>query len=117
MFFHFCGNIIERDGYFMHKYNPDGTIASSWHPYLFNGRPRLPIQEDETALIIWSLWHHFNLTRSIESIRDLYNKLITPAANFLTRSATPRDCARPVTTCGKSAGASTPTRSVRCTAR
>lgn len=82
-FFNFCGRVVHREGYFLHKYNPDGTLASSWHPYYVNGRPRLPIQEDETALVIWSLWHHFDRARSIESIRDLYGKIITAGGDFL----------------------------------
>ena len=82
-FFDFCGRVVHRDGYFLHKYNPDGTLASSWHPYLVNGRPRLPIQEDETALVLWSLWHHFDRARSIESVRDLYAKIVTPCGDFL----------------------------------
>jgi GH15 family glucan-1,4-alpha-glucosidase len=82
-FFDFAGRVVNREGYFLHKYNPDGTLASSWHPYFVNGRPRLPIQEDETALVLWSLWHHFDLSRSIESIKELYAKIITPCADFL----------------------------------
>ena len=82
-FFAFTGRIVNRDGYFMHKYNPDGTLASSWHPYFVDGRARLPIQEDETALVLWSLWHHFDRSRSIESIKDLYAKIIAPCADFL----------------------------------
>ena len=82
-FFHFCSKVIYKDGYFLHKYNSDGTLASSWHPLWNNGRPRLPIQEDETALVLWSLWHHFQMTRSIESIRDLYNRVIIPGGRFL----------------------------------
>ena len=82
-FFSFCGRVIHHDGYFQHKYNPDGTLASSWHPYMVNGRPRLPIQEDETALVVWSLWHHFDRTRSIETIRDLYGKVVMAAGAFM----------------------------------
>ncbi|MDQ6929906.1 MAG: glycoside hydrolase family 15 protein [Candidatus Eremiobacteraeota bacterium] len=82
-FFEFAGSVVNRDGYFLHKYNPDGTLASSWHPYFVNGRPRLPIQEDETALVLFSLWHHFDRTRSIESIKGLYAKVITPCGDFL----------------------------------
>ena len=31
-FFFFCREIIREEGYFLHKYNPDGSLASSWHP-------------------------------------------------------------------------------------
>ncbi|MEW6594120.1 MAG: glycoside hydrolase family 15 protein [Thermodesulfobacteriota bacterium] len=84
-FYEFCGAIIERQGYFLHKYNPDGTLASSWHPWLNNGQSQLPIQEDETALVIWALWNHFVLYRDIEFIKPLYLPLIKNAADFMCR--------------------------------
>jgi GH15 family glucan-1,4-alpha-glucosidase len=84
-FYEFCGAVIEREGYFLHKYNPDGTLASSWHPWLNNGHPQLPIQEDETALVLWSLWNHFVLYRDIEFIKPLYRPLIKNAADFMCR--------------------------------
>ncbi|MGH7737792.1 MAG: glycoside hydrolase family 15 protein [Candidatus Tyrphobacter sp.] len=82
-FFAFCGSVIDRRGYFLHRYNADGTLASSWHTRYENGQARLPIQEDETGLTLWALWHHFNLTHSMESIEELYGKLIRPAGRFL----------------------------------
>ncbi|MEM0914987.1 MAG: glycoside hydrolase family 15 protein [Planctomycetota bacterium] len=88
-FFHFCAGIISDGGYFLHKYNPDGTLASSWHPWIANGHPSLPIQEDETALILWAMWRHFERYRDIEFIRPLYTKLIRPAADFLYRFRDP----------------------------
>lgn len=84
-FYEFCNAVIERDGYFLHKYNPDGTLASSWHPWLNNGRPQLPIQEDETALVVWALWNHFVLYRDIEFIKPFYMPLIKNAADFMCR--------------------------------
>lgn len=83
-FFNFCCRHIYEDGYFLHKYNADGTVASSWHPYFVDGKARLPIQEDETALVLWSLWHHFDITRSIESVGHMYSSLIIAAGRFLT---------------------------------
>ncbi|MEO0586601.1 MAG: glycoside hydrolase family 15 protein [Planctomycetota bacterium] len=88
-FFTFCSGIISDGGYFLHKYNPDGTLASSWHPWIANGHPSLPIQEDETALILWALWRHFARYRDIEYVRPLYTKLIQPAADFLYRFRDP----------------------------
>ena len=84
-FFEFCGAVIEREGYFLHKYNPDSTLASSWHPWLNNGQSQLPIQEDETALVVWALWSHFVLYRDIEFIKPLYRSLIKNAADFMCR--------------------------------
>ncbi len=84
-FFNFAAGLIEKDGYFLHKFNPDGTLASSWHPWFENGQVQLPIQEDETALVIWSLWNHFVLYRDIEFIKPLYRPLIKTAADFMCR--------------------------------
>ncbi len=84
-FYEFCESIIEREGYFLHKYNPDGTLASSWHPWFSNGQRQLPIQEDETALVVWALWNHFVLYRDIEFIKPFYLPLIKNAADFMCR--------------------------------
>jgi glucoamylase len=82
-FFSFAARVIEPEGYFLHKYNPDGTLASSWHPWQEEGRSQLPIQEDETALVLWALWHHFVRYRDIEFIKPLYRPLIKNAADFM----------------------------------
>lgn len=86
-FFEFCLNIIKKGkesvGYFLHKYNPDGSLGSSWHPWILNGEKRLPIQEDGTGLILWSLWYHFDRYRDIEFITEIYNNLIIRCGDFL----------------------------------
>jgi GH15 family glucan-1,4-alpha-glucosidase len=82
-FFRFCDRSLTREGYLLHKFNPDGTLASSWHPWYREGRKDLPIQEDETALVIWALWEHFDRFSDVEFIKPLYRSLITPAADFL----------------------------------
>lgn len=82
-FYRFCAEVITPEGYFLHKYNPDGSLASSWHPWYANGEKQLPIQEDETGLVIWALWHHFDRFRDIEFIKPLYRHLIITAADFM----------------------------------
>jgi GH15 family glucan-1,4-alpha-glucosidase len=82
-FFHFCERVLTKQGYLLHKYNPDGTLASSWHPWYRNGRKELPIQEDETALVLWALWEHFERFGDVFFIKPLYRKLICPMADFL----------------------------------
>lgn len=82
-FFDFCLNLIKEDGYLMHKYNADGTLASSWHPWYKDGKADLPIQEDETALVLWALWQHFSIFRDVELIKPLYRRLIVNAGDFL----------------------------------
>jgi GH15 family glucan-1,4-alpha-glucosidase len=83
-FYDFAARVIEKEGYLLHKYNPDGTLASSWHPWYDGSGPQLPIQEDETALVLWALWQHFVLYRDIEFITPLYRPLIKNAGDFMT---------------------------------
>jgi GH15 family glucan-1,4-alpha-glucosidase len=82
-FFHFCGRNLSPDGYLHHKYNPDGTVGSSWHPYMVQGVPRLPIQEDETALVLYALWKDYARHGEIELPQALYSTLIRKASAFL----------------------------------
>ena len=82
-YFEFMSKLIERDGYLMHKYRSDGVLGSSWHPWMQNGIPELPIQEDETALTVFMLWQHYEYAKDIEFIESIYNSFIEPAANFM----------------------------------
>lgn len=82
-FFEFANAVISEDGYFIHKYRSDGSWGSSWHPWVRDGKPVLPIQEDETALVIDALWTHYEFTKDIELVEALYNPLIKKAALFL----------------------------------
>ncbi|PIP67811.1 MAG: glycoside hydrolase family 15 [Candidatus Omnitrophica bacterium CG22_combo_CG10-13_8_21_14_all_43_16] len=84
-FFNFCAQVIDKEGYFLHKYTPSGAVASSWHPWLKDKKPQIPIQEDETALVIWALWNHYNIFKDIEFIKPLYKHLIKNAADFMLR--------------------------------
>jgi len=80
-----CARAITREGYFLHKYRPDGPPGSSWHPWALDGQRQFPIQEDETALVIWALWRHFEVHRDVEFIKPLYRPLIVAAADFMVR--------------------------------
>ncbi len=83
-FFQFSSKTITKKGYFLQKYSPDGSFGSSWHPWSdLNGNPQLPIQEDETALVIWALYHHYLQTKNIEFVDQMYNTLVRPAADFM----------------------------------
>src|SRR5438034_1861485 len=84
-FFYLCGELMTRDGYLLHKYNPDGSLGSSWHAWSTpDGRLELPIQEDETGLPIWALWQHYDRDRDIEFVRPLYRKLVRTGADFMS---------------------------------
>ena len=91
-FFRFCARLMPRpsyypEGYLMHKFNADGSTGSSWHPWVRDGRPSLPIQEDETALVIWSFWNHFDHrpvdVEGEDLLRELAPRLVLPAARFM----------------------------------
>lgn len=84
-FFEFCARIVHRDGYFLQKYNADGTVASGWHALWdpVAGRKLVPIQEDETALVLWALWEHYRRFRDIEFAHRMYTTMTVPCADFL----------------------------------
>lgn len=89
-FFDFAGHLIKKEGYFLHKYHPDRSVASSWHPWVDEkGRKVLPIQEDETALVVWALWRHFSRYRAVEEVQPLYRPLIVRAAEFMAEYRDP----------------------------
>ena len=84
-FFEFCAEIVHTDGYFMQKYNADGTVASGWHAAwdIWAKKKLVPIQEDETALVLWAMWEHYDKYREVEFVRKLYRPLITKCADFM----------------------------------
>lgn len=82
-FFQFCDRVHSREGYMLHKYNPDGSLASSWLPWAVDGEKSLPIQEDETALVLWALWEHFSRYGDVSFIKPLYRTTICPLADFI----------------------------------
>lgn len=82
-FFEFCNEVITEEGYFMHKYLTDRSLGSSWHPWIRDGKPELPIQEDETALVIIALKKHFEVSKDLEFIENIYNSLIKKATQFM----------------------------------
>src|SRR5207244_10774463 len=82
-FLPFCSPLSIALGYGPHNYNPDGTLASSWHGYVRDGKPVVPIQEDETALVIWALGQYFELYQRIEETAPFYRTLVTRPADFL----------------------------------
>jgi GH15 family glucan-1,4-alpha-glucosidase len=84
MFFSFCDMTVNKSGYFSHKYSTDGSIGSSWHALIdTNGKTQLPIQEDETALVLIALYKHFQKYGDLEFISKVYPKLILNTAEFL----------------------------------
>ena len=84
-FFLFCRDILPTDrSALMHKYAPDGSVGSSWHSFIApDGTPEMPLQEDETALVIWALWFHYEQNRDFEFVGGMYRTFARPCADFL----------------------------------
>jgi GH15 family glucan-1,4-alpha-glucosidase len=83
-FFTFCQNSLVEEGYFLHKYTPYGQPGSSWLPWVdSHGVRTLPIQEDETGLVLWSLWQHYRLHQNLDFVVGLYSTLVIPAADWI----------------------------------
>ncbi len=98
-FFDLCARIVHPDGYFLQKYNPDGTVASGWHAAWDASQQSelVPIQEDETALVLWALWEHYDKYRDIEFAHRVYSTLIVRCADFMCQyrdkgSGLPKPC-------------------------
>lgn len=89
-FFSFCARVIRPEGYLLHKYTSEGSPGSSWHPWIDAfGAPQLPIQEDETALVLYALWLFFDSTRDVEFVKLFYQPLVKDIAEFLCRYRDP----------------------------
>lgn len=84
-FFQLCSKIVDPRGYFLQKYNPDGTIGSGWHSYwdAHKNRETLPIQEDETALVIWACWEHQQMYPDMHFAHKMWETMIEKCADFL----------------------------------
>jgi GH15 family glucan-1,4-alpha-glucosidase len=82
-FFEFCQRGLHPGGYLMHKYRADGALGSSWHPYVHGDIVAPPIQEDETALVVFVFVQFYNTSKDSSLIKDFYHSMIKPMANFM----------------------------------
>ena len=90
-FFEFCARVMPKDrAALMHKYGPDGTVGASWHPWVVDGQPEIPFQEDGTALVVWALWHHYQRYGDKDFLATMYRRLARPAAEFMTSFRDPQ---------------------------
>ncbi len=84
-FYEFANEVLTEEGYILHKYQPDYSLGSSWHPWVKDGKRQLAIQEDETAILLVGLWEHYIRTKDLEFIETIYNSLVKRSAMFLIR--------------------------------
>ena len=89
-FFAFCNRVIGDDGFFRHKYLPDGSLGSTWHALIdASGILQLPIQEDETASVLYALWKYYEKAGNIEFVTKVYDRLVMKTADFLVNYRDP----------------------------
>lgn len=82
-FFEFCRRGMHPSGYLMHKYRADGALGSSWHPYVHGNTVAPPIQEDETALVVFMFAQFYHIQQDSALIKDFYSSMVVPMADFL----------------------------------
>jgi len=82
-FYVFASDILTEQGFVLHKYQPDHSLGSSWHPWVKDGKSQLAIQEDETAILLVGLWEHYIRAKDLEFIESIYNSFIKKVADFL----------------------------------
>ncbi|HWH08226.1 MAG TPA: glycoside hydrolase family 15 protein [Candidatus Thermoplasmatota archaeon] len=76
---------VEPDGYLPHKLTVDGHVASTWHPTRVAGKRELPIQEDETALLVWAVAEHVRLTGDWTFAGELFEAAVRRPCRWMLR--------------------------------
>jgi len=85
-FYDYLNRVITSEGYLLHKYIPEGCLASHWMPWSDGrGELTLPIQLDSTALTIRSLWFHYTRFKDVELVSAYYPRLVRSAGGFLAK--------------------------------
>ncbi|MFI5271178.1 MAG: glycoside hydrolase family 15 protein, partial [Candidatus Saccharimonadales bacterium] len=83
-FLEFARDTMHKDGYLMHKYQPDRAIGSTWHPLVHGRSKELAIQEDETASAIYLIGAYLEASEDKSFVENLYRSFIVPCSNFLS---------------------------------
>lgn len=82
-FFEFARDTMHPDGYMMHKYQPDRSIGSTWHPLVHGKSNELAIQEDETAIVVYMMGEYFNYSKDLNFVESYYESFISKCAKFM----------------------------------
>jgi GH15 family glucan-1,4-alpha-glucosidase len=82
-FFDFARDTRHRDGYLMHKYQPDRAIGSTWHPLMHDRAKELAIQEDETASVIFMIGEYYEASKDRAYVENVFDSFIRPCTNFM----------------------------------
>jgi GH15 family glucan-1,4-alpha-glucosidase len=82
-FFEFARRGLHQSGYLMHKYQADGALGSSWHPYVHGSVSAPPIQEDETALTLFMFAQFYHVQKDSKLLIEFYDSFVKKTADFL----------------------------------
>jgi GH15 family glucan-1,4-alpha-glucosidase len=82
-FFEFTRRGLHQNGYLMHKYQADGALGSSWHPYVHDESSAPPIQEDETALTLFMFGQFYDVQKDPKLLTEFYDNFIKKMGDFL----------------------------------
>lgn len=88
-FFDFSKRGLHPNGYLMHKYRADGALGSSWHPYVHDDEVAPPIQEDETAIVVFVFSQFYHMQKQGSLLKDFYGPMIKPMADFMSEYIDP----------------------------
>lgn len=89
-FFNFMAHQLRHDRpFFLQKYSPDGTLGATWHPWVADGEPEIPHQQDSTALVLWAIGKHHQRWGSSNFPSYLYEDVVMPAADHMIETLHP----------------------------
>ena len=95
-FLRFCTDVMTHDTerlwtYMQQKFTATGSLGSNVIPWVdAQGRTRLPIQEDETALTLIAFRHHYEMTGEWEFMARYYAPLVKGMASFMAEFRDPK---------------------------
>ncbi|HUA13387.1 MAG TPA: glycoside hydrolase family 15 protein [Candidatus Sulfotelmatobacter sp.] len=83
LFFEFARDTMHKNGYLMHKYQPDRAIGSTWHPLVHGRSKELAIQEDETAITVFMIGEYYQASKDKVFVENIYRTFVQPCAKFM----------------------------------
>ena len=82
----FCEPLLTIDQpFFLHKYSPDGTFGATWHPWIIDGEPETPCQEDETALTVLAVWSHYHRFKNLDYLQAVFPHLVRWSCDWMVK--------------------------------
>lgn len=85
-FFLFVQKLFKEGFPFLwHKYSADGSMGSSWHPWIIDEEKEIPLQEDSTAIVIYALQQHFRRYGDLEFLAHVYEEVVRNPALFMSQ--------------------------------